>query len=266
MRNWIYGLIALVLAGCNRQPPPPPPAPPKPAPVIVNGQIFITTKGEQAVKLNAVEVKVYEESNLRRFMEEQRALDKQIKAQIQKEIASLDEKINKLQQDSDAWAVTWTNHQVVALANKQKIDELEEAMKSVGSIRRAQLQAKEDEYTPLFDRAFAGMKESASNLEAIVKEKNETIALKQTNRRVLSKPENEIFWTAPWPQPITSAITDSNGKFQFTRPTERLTLVVRAARQVGKETEDYLWVETITGLTEVQLNGRNMFLLRTTGN
>lgn len=203
----------------------------RPAPVSLNGQVFIVTKGGTNFKLGLVDVKIFQRRELEEVLD---LFQKEIVAK-KKEVAfnleAANEEMARIRADLEIASSQLREAEIDSMINggraaKQRVERAKERIELINS-----------EAEPIRERAVK-MIQIAELAGA-----------------------GAIFGRLPIP--ITQSRTDADGKFTISLPGARdLILGATATRMVGDEKEEYYWLvilpEPKADLLPVLLSNHNL--------
>jgi hypothetical protein len=268
----IITLIATVgilgLAGC------------KPKATTVSGQVFIVTKGAENVKLGAVEILLVEKSQVTGFLqkkqpavESEMASKRQDITNAEQEVATAQSNANKAEAYFD-WFTTnkpyktntdyfkasseWDNlfkqyvrqtnyvNQVSAYATTNQLDDENAEKTFFAALKKREEMA--EQLNSLADQMrlikTAALAAERDKLEIVKSSLTKTASHADIVKTILENSPTVADYLADFlPVIVQKTLSDSDGKFSFTYPRNKMfTVFAHAQRMVLDKTEAYYWL------------------------
>jgi hypothetical protein len=246
MKTLCILLFAAALCACSPKPAPPVAAPPvapvAPADVTASGQVFITMRNGNTVKLGGVPVMFY------RF---DVATANAAAARSNSVLAQLGA-LDKVK---------------AAMAHQTKTKEAREVSWKAFTVANTNLNRmlanapKDDNLIPLRGRLQAELQKFADRHDAVAKVNEDAkLAVKLAEAEMARNTGRDHLMRLKWPTPEHNTLTDADGNFTAKLPAGReFVAVVFASRSVGADEEKYAWAQTVPPNGKLLLSNENLF-------
>lgn len=201
----------------------------------IDGQLFIVTKGQQAIKLALVNVAVVSEDGMVNFLRTKANAANAIRRDLVPTIRELKEEQMEIRK------------------------ELQPALRKVLELRKEIFRDGDTPCKGLYGMAYVDCLNSPANTEKKrntdalelslgplrEKDRNVSLAYKEIIERYDRAVRPSVFLAGleSFVTPVATTKTDADGKFNVAVPMgKRVALIARASRLAGGETEEYLWL------------------------